>query len=111
MGAYAPTGVVARELLDRIDQTILRPTVDAMRARGCPMQGVLYAGLMLTEHGPMVLEFISRFGDPETQVVLPMIEGDVAELCHAVATGTLGQTDLHLVPDPAAGGVGVRAAA
>jgi phosphoribosylamine--glycine ligase len=110
MGAFAPTGLVDRELLERIDQTILRPTVDAMRARGCPMQGVLYAGLMLTEHGPMVLEFNCRFGDPETQVVLPMIEGDFAELCHAGATGTLGQTDLHLVPDLAAVGIVVASA-
>src|SRR4029078_658028 len=101
MGAYAPTGLVDRELLDRIEQTILRPTVDAMRARGCPMQGGLYAGLMLTERGPMVLEFNCRFGDPETQVVLPLIEGDFAELCLAVATGTLGRTDLPLGTYPA----------
>jgi len=110
MGAYAPTGLVDRELLDRIEQTILRPTVDAMRARGCPMQGVLYAGLMLTERGPMVLEFNCRFGDPETQVVLPLIEGDFAELCLAVATGTLGRSDLHLISDRAAVGVVVASA-
>ena len=110
MGAYAPTGLVDRELLDRIEQTILRPTVDAMRARGCPMQGVLYAGLMLTERGPMVLEFNCRFGDPETQVVLPLIEGDFAELCLAVATGTLGRTDLHLVTDRAAVSVVIASA-
>src|SRR6476661_3501298 len=110
MGAYAPTGLVDRELMDRIEQTILRPTVDAMRARGCPMQGVLYAGLMLTERGPMVLEFNCRFGDPETQVVLPLIEGDFAELCLAVATGTLGRSDLHLISDRAAVGVVIASA-
>jgi phosphoribosylamine--glycine ligase len=110
MGAYAPTGLVDADMLQRIEQTVLRPTVDTMRHRGYPMQGVLYAGLILTERGPMVLEFNARFGDPETQVVLPLIDGDFGELCLAVATGRLGQVDLHLVPRRATVGVVIASA-
>ena len=89
MGAYAPTTLVDGALLAMIEQTILEPTIRTMREMGCPMNGVLYAGLMLTEAGPKVLEFNARFGDPETQVVLPLLDGDFAALCLAVATGTL----------------------
>lgn len=105
MGAYAPTALVTPDLLVQIEQTILRPTVDAMRGRGTPMNGVLYAGLMLTANGPYVLEFNCRFGDPETQVVLPLLDGDFGELCLAAATGTLGSADLRLIADVAAVGV------
>jgi phosphoribosylamine--glycine ligase len=91
MGAYAPTSLVGDALMYEIEQTILRPTIEAMRAWGAPMRGVLYAGLMLTAEGPKVLEFNARFGDPEAQVVLPLLETDLAELLLAAATGTLGE--------------------
>jgi phosphoribosylamine---glycine ligase len=110
MGAFAPTARVDDALLAEIERTILRPTIDTMRARGCPMQGVLYAGLMLTGSGPMVLEFNARFGDPETQVVLPLVAGDFAALCLATASGTLGSTAVALLPDRAAVGVVIASA-
>ncbi|MDQ2683132.1 MAG: phosphoribosylamine--glycine ligase, partial [Chloroflexota bacterium] len=105
MGAYAPTSLVDVDLLNTIEQTILRPTVDAMRDAGNPMTGVLYAGLMLTADGPYVLEYNCRFGDPETQVVLPLLESDFGELCLATATGRLGEFDLRLIEDVSAVGV------
>ena len=110
MGAYAPTALVDQEALNKIEQTILRPAIDRMRERGTPMQGVLYAGLILTGRGPMVLEFNARFGDPEAQVVLPLIDGDFADLCLASATGRLGETSLHLITDHAAVGVVIASA-
>ena len=105
MGAYAPTRLVDRAMTELIETSILRPTIDAMRARGCPMQGVLYAGLILTEGGPVVLEFNCRFGDPETQVVLPLVDGDFATLCLATATGGLDAVTVDLVQDRTAVGV------
>ncbi len=99
MGAYAPTKLLTAEAIAEIERTILRPVVDTMRANGTPMNGVLYAGLMLTPAGPSVLEFNARFGDPETQVVLPLVDGDFGELCLAVATGTLESYELQLIDD------------
>jgi phosphoribosylamine---glycine ligase len=88
MGAYSPAPVVdtglAREIVDRI----IRPTVRAMAAEGCPYRGVLYAGLMLTREGPQVLEFNARFGDPEAQVLMPRLAGDLLPLCRAAAEGS-----------------------
>ncbi|MDP8908005.1 MAG: phosphoribosylamine--glycine ligase [Chloroflexota bacterium] len=91
MGAYTPVPAVDDDLRRTIQQTILEPTVAALDARGAPMRGVLYAGLILTADGPKVLEFNARFGDPETQVVLPTLDGDLGELLHAVAHGRLDQ--------------------
>lgn len=102
MGAYTPTRLVDDAMLARIHQTVLQPTVDEMARRGTPMVGVLYAGLMLTADGPKVLEFNCRFGDPETQVVLPTLESDLGVLLEAVANGTLGD-----VPAPVASGAAV----
>jgi len=90
MGAFAPADdVVDTEMLELITERILRPTIDGMVAEDRRFQGVLYAGLMLTEAGPSVLEFNCRFGDPEAEVVLPLIEGDVGELLAAVAEGSV----------------------
>ena len=89
MGAYCPPSVVDAAMIDLIDREILRPTVDGIRARAGEYRGVLYAGLILTDSGPKVLEFNCRFGDPETQVVLPLLESDFLELCLATARGQL----------------------
>jgi phosphoribosylamine--glycine ligase len=87
MGAYAPVSLATPELVARIRDEILLPTVAAMRAEGRPFRGLLYAGLMLTAEGPKVVEFNCRFGDPETQVVLPLLEGSLLEALREVAYG------------------------
>jgi phosphoribosylamine---glycine ligase len=87
MGAYAPVGLATPELLDRIAREILLPTVAAMAEAGRPFRGLLYAGLMLTAAGPRVVEFNCRFGDPEAQVVLPMLAGSLLDPLLAVARG------------------------
>jgi phosphoribosylamine--glycine ligase len=91
MGAFAPSPLVDDGLLDRIRDTIILPTLAGMRAEGREFRGVLYAGLMLTADGPKVVEFNVRLGDPEAQVVLPMIDGSLAPLLRAAADGSLGQ--------------------
>jgi phosphoribosylamine--glycine ligase len=89
MGAYAPLPWAPPGLVDEVLATVLQPTVDEMRRRGEPFSGLLYAGLALTSRGLRVVEFNARFGDPETQVVLPLLETPLAGLLHAAATGTL----------------------
>jgi phosphoribosylamine--glycine ligase len=89
MGGYAPVPAVTPDLLETVLMTILEPTVRTMRERGTPMKGVLYAGLMLTDAGPKVVEFNARFGDPETQMVLALLESDLVELILATTDGTL----------------------
>jgi phosphoribosylamine--glycine ligase len=105
MGAYAPTPRVDDALLDQVRRTFLEPTVRALAERGTPMRGILYAGLILTADGPKVLEFNARLGDPETQVVLPILDGDLAELLAAMADGTLADVPPPLPPNRAAVGV------
>lgn len=77
MGAFAPTPVVTEEVAERVRAEILLPAIRALARAGCPFQGVLYAGLMLTASGPKVVEFNARFGDPETQVILPLLLDDL----------------------------------
>ncbi len=89
MGAYSPLPFMDTALVDRLVDGAVRPLVAALRARGIDYRGVLYAGLMLTAEGPKVLEFNVRFGDPEAQVVLPRLDGDVAGLLAEVAAGAL----------------------
>lgn len=96
MGAYAPALCVNPKLLKEIEKKILRPTLLAMENEGCPYTGVLYAGLMLTKSGPKVVEFNCRFGDPETQAVLPLIKNNLAELLLACVTGGLGEIKLRI---------------
>jgi phosphoribosylamine--glycine ligase len=91
MGAFAPASIVDAELASVIRTTILEPLANAMTERGTPLQGALYPGLMLTSDGPKVIEFNARLGDPESQVVLPLLDADFAELCLAVATGKLAE--------------------
>ncbi len=83
MGSYSPVPAIAPELVERLADEVHRPIVELMRRRGTPFHGVLYAGLMLTESGPKVLEFNCRFGDPETQAVLPRLRSDLAGLFEA----------------------------
>nr|HPF71285.1 phosphoribosylglycinamide synthetase C domain-containing protein [Candidatus Krumholzibacteria bacterium] len=90
MGAFAPVPLPA-ELYEDIDTRIVLPVLAELRRRDIPYRGVLYIGLMLTEHGPSVLEFNCRFGDPETQVVLPLLGVDLMDLCEATAAGRLGE--------------------
>ncbi|MGY1835610.1 phosphoribosylamine--glycine ligase [Blastococcus sp. SYSU DS0510] len=91
MGAYAPLPWAPPGLVDEVLATVLQPTVDEMARRGETFSGLLYAGLALTSRGVRVVEFNARFGDPETQVVLPLLETPLGGLLHAAATGTLGE--------------------
>ena len=91
MGAYAPAPVLTPSSQQRAMDEIVRPTARAMAAAGTPFSGVLYAGLMLTADGPKLIEYNVRFGDPECEAIMPLIEGDFAELLHAVATGRLAR--------------------
>lgn len=102
MGNYTPTRIVDDAMMTRIETEILQPTIAEMAGRGTPMKGVLFAGLMMCDDGPRVIEFNCRFGDPETQVVLPTLDADLGVLLHAVATGTLGDQ-----PPPASSGAAV----
>lgn len=87
MGAYVNPPIFTPALQKAVEETIIGPVIEAMAREGCPYQGVLYAGLMITEKGPQVLEFNARFGDPETQVLMPMIKGDIYALFEASASG------------------------
>ena len=87
MGAYAPVSLATPELLERVEREILIPTLSAMEADGSAFQGLLYAGIMLTPQGPKVVEFNCRFGDPETQVVLPLMASSLLEPLTAIAQG------------------------
>jgi len=93
MGAYAPAPVLTEDrLLAAMDQ-IVRPTAEAMARNGTPFSGVLYAGLMLTDEGPKLIEYNVRFGDPECEAIMPLIDGDFAGLLQAVATGRLPEIE------------------
>ena len=89
MGTYAPAPVLTDALRDEAMKTILEPMVAAMENEGMPYVGCLYAGLMITPQGPKVVEFNARFGDPETQVVLPLLDSDLGQIMMACATGKL----------------------
>ncbi len=93
MGAIAPAPRATPDLLTRIAEQVIRPTLAGMAARGTPYVGVLYVGVMLTAQGPKVLEFNCRFGDPETQVILPLLQSDLAELFLACIAGRLEEIE------------------
>src|SRR5579884_531189 len=101
MGAYSPTPVVTEPMLRQIERDILVPAVDGLVREGIDYKGVLYAGLMLTAHGPKVLEFICHFGDPETQPLMMRLQSDLLEVMLAVAEGRLDQVELNWDPRPA----------
>ncbi|XP_030918486.1 trifunctional purine biosynthetic protein adenosine-3 isoform X2 [Geospiza fortis] len=92
MGAYSPAPQISKDLLQKIRETVLQKTVDGMRKEGVPYLGVLYAGLMLTKDGPKVLEFNCRFGDPECQVILPLLRSDLYEVMQAVLNRRLASS-------------------
>ncbi|MFT7579740.1 MAG: phosphoribosylamine--glycine ligase/phosphoribosylformylglycinamidine cyclo-ligase [Myxococcota bacterium] len=94
MGAYSPVPIATAAFLADVERRVLRPALDGMAQEGKPFKGVLYAGVMLTSGGLRVLEFNVRFGDPETQVVLPLLETDLFEVIRACTDGTLSKTDV-----------------
>jgi phosphoribosylamine--glycine ligase len=98
MGCYAPSPYLPAELIKEAHRRILQPTVDGMRNRGTPYVGTLYAGLMLTERGMRVIEFNCRFGDPETQVQLPLLENDLVDIFLACIEGRLSEIDIRWKP-------------
>ncbi|UCE65883.1 MAG: phosphoribosylamine--glycine ligase [Candidatus Zixiibacteriota bacterium] len=89
MGAYAPTNIVTESLMKQITEEILEPTINGLAAMGRIYTGVLYTGLIITDRGPKVLEYNCRFGDPETQVVLPLLESDLVEIFSDIIEGYL----------------------
>ena len=93
MGAYTPLPWAPPDLVDEVLDTVLQPTVDELARRGTPFSGLLYAGLALTSRGVRVVEFNARFGDPETQPLLALLESPLGELLMASATGTLADVD------------------
>jgi phosphoribosylamine--glycine ligase len=94
MGCYSPVPAVDEALFNQIIDDLVRPTIRAMAAEGMPYTGCLYAGVILTESGPELLEYNCRFGDPETQVVLPRLDGDLAAALLAASEGRLADVDL-----------------
>ncbi len=100
MGSYSPVPGIDREHADALALAVHQPIVDELRRRGTPYHGVLYAGLMMTAEGPKVLEYNCRFGDPETQAVLPRLRSDVMELLEAsIRPGGLDGIELEWSPD------------
>ena len=102
MGAYSPAPVVTEQMDGEILEKILKPTVAALKRMGIVYKGVLYAGLMITADGPKVIEYNCRFGDPETQVVLPRLKTDFVNICMAVAQGKLSHLKIEWDERPAA---------
>lgn len=101
MGAYSPAPVMTPEMTARTMDEIIRPTLKAMKAMGCPYKGVLFAGLMITEDGPKLIEFNARFGDPETQVLMLRLMSDLVPALIASCDGQLKSFDLRWYPDAA----------
>lgn len=95
MGAFAPSPLYTEEIAERTEKEILLPTLNAMNSEGFTFKGVLYVGLMLTKDGPKVVEYNARFGDPETQVVLPLLESDLFAIMRAVREERLAETDIR----------------
>lgn len=96
MGAYTNPPLYTPALKEQILKEVIEPTIDAMEKEGCPYQGVLYAGLMITADGPKVLEYNARFGDPEAQVLMPMIKSDLLPVLEAAARGELANQAIEI---------------
>ena len=101
MGAYAPAPIATAALRDQVTRQVLQPTVEAMARLGCPFQGVLYAGLMIVRGTPYVLEFNARMGDPETEVVLPLLKTDLVDVMEAVVEHRLNELAVEWRQDTA----------
>ncbi len=101
MGCYSPVPAVTPEVFEYVIEQVMRPTVRTMAAEGNPYSGTLYAGIILTDDGPRMLEYNCRFGDPETQVVLPRLESDLVEILLATAEGRLDEVDAQWTGDKA----------
>ena len=101
MGAYSPAPIVTKELMDQIVKEILVPTVDGMNRNDTPYKGILYAGIMITQGGPRVLEFNVRFGDPETQPILMRLKSDLLDVMVAVCDGRLDEVTMEWDSRPA----------
>ena len=101
MGAYSPANVFDAELERLTLDLIVEPTIRAMKARGTPYKGVLYAGLMITRNGPKLIEYNARFGDPECQVLMMRLKSDIVSLMEGVADGVLNSMDVRLSDDVA----------
>ncbi|MCJ1462500.1 hypothetical protein MMC07_001102 [Pseudocyphellaria aurata] len=101
MGCYAPGKIATPALLENIDETILRPTINGLRKEGTPFVGMLFTGLMITSTGPKVLEYNARFGDPETQTLLPLLgsETDLAEIMLACIEKRLSSIPIHIMTE------------
>ena len=94
MGAYSPAPVVTKGILEEVINNVFRPMVDGLRKERKIYKGILYAGLMMTKKGPMVLEFNVRFGDPETQAILPRLKSDLVDIMMACVDGTLEKKEV-----------------
>ena len=103
MGSYSPPGFFNDAMTEQVLNSIIKPTIDAMAKEGTPYQGVLYTGLIMTAKGPMVLEYNARFGDPETQVVLPRLKTDLVDIMLAVVEGKLDKIKIEWNSDPCVG--------
>ncbi|MEJ2738655.1 MAG: phosphoribosylamine--glycine ligase [Dehalococcoidia bacterium] len=103
MGSYSPPGFFDEKLTEEITDTIIRPTIAAMNKEGNPYKGVLYTGLMLTNKGPRVLEFNVRFGDPETQAILPRLKTDLVEIFLAIIENRLDKVNIEWSNDACVG--------
>jgi len=101
MGAYSPAPVMTPEVTARTMKEIIEPTIRAMKVMGCPYQGVLFAGLMITPQGPKLIEYNARFGDPECQVLMMRLQSDLVPALLATCDRMLASFDLRWFPDPA----------
>jgi phosphoribosylamine--glycine ligase len=103
MGAFAPSPIITSEIERRVIDEIVRPVLNGMADEGHPYRGFLYVGLMLTVDGPKVIEFNVRFGDPEAQVIFPMLDEDLSWLLASAATGALPERPVRFRPEPHVG--------
>ena len=103
MGSYSPPGFFGEEMIQQVLESVIKPTIAAMAEAGTPYKGVLYTGLILTARGPMVLEFNARFGDPETQAILPRLKTDLVDIMLAVVNGNLDKIKIEWDSNPCVG--------
>jgi phosphoribosylamine---glycine ligase len=103
MGAICPVPMVSADLMNEIERTVIKPTFDGMKKEKLTYKGILFFGLMITEDGPKLLEYNVRFGDPETQVLLPLIKSDIVNVCEALINGKISDFPLQISSDSAVG--------